>query len=73
MDIDRPHWDLTKPLNAKLGPLANNGGPTQTLLPQSGSPTINHGSNALVPRAHRGSRGSPRIVVGVVDIGAVEV
>jgi hypothetical protein len=70
--------DLTgtsaKPLNAKLGKLANNGGPTQTLLPLSGSPAINHGSNALVPQGlTTDQRGLPRIVGGVVDIGAVEV
>jgi hypothetical protein len=59
--------DLTgttaKPLNPKLAPLANNGGPTQTLLPESGSPAINHGSNALVPQGlTTDQRGLPRIV-----------
>jgi hypothetical protein len=70
--------DLTgtsaKPLNPKLGPLSNNGGPTQTLLPLSGSPAINHGSNALVPAGlTTDQRGLSRIVGGTVDIGAVEV
>jgi predicted outer membrane repeat protein len=65
---------VAKPLNPKLGPLANNGGPTQTLLPQPGSPAINHGSNALVPAGlTTDQRGLPRIVGGTVDIGAVEV
>ena len=40
---------VSHPLNPKLGSLANNGGPTATLLPQSGSPVINAGSNSLVP------------------------
>src|SRR4051812_43896359 len=33
-----------------LGPLGNNGGPTQTLQPQTGSPLIDAGSNSPVPR-----------------------
>jgi CSLREA domain-containing protein len=32
----------------KLGPLANNGGPTQTEMPQSGSPAIDEGNPAAV-------------------------
>ena len=36
-------------LNPKLGPLTGNGGPTQTMLPQAGSPVIDAGSNALIP------------------------
>ncbi len=34
------------PLAAKLGSLQNNGGPTQTFLPQFGSPAIGAGANA---------------------------
>lgn len=58
-----------------LGPLANNGGPTLTHLPQTGSPAINAGNNGLIPAGisfdQRGA-GFPRIVAGTVDIGAVE-
>ena len=58
-----------------LGPLADNGGPTQThdLLP--GSPALNAGSNSLVNAAGATTdqRGQARILSGVVDIGAVEV
>ena len=62
------------PLSAKLGSLANNGGPTQTLLPLAGSPAIDHGSNALIPSGVTlDQRGLTRIVNGTVDIGAVEV
>ncbi|HEX4796106.1 MAG TPA: choice-of-anchor Q domain-containing protein [Humisphaera sp.] len=65
---------IAAPLNAKLGPLANNGGPTQTLLPLAASPAIDHGSNALIPTGiTTDQRGLPRIINGVVDIGAVEV
>jgi len=61
-----------------LGPLTNNGGPTQTHALQYGSSAINAGSNALAVDAssvalttdQRGS-GFPRLQ-GTVDIGAVE-
>src|SRR5208337_1025368 len=64
------------PLNPGLGPLANNGGPTQTMALLRGSPAINAGSNALAVDANlttdqRGA-GFPRIVGGTVDIGAYE-
>jgi parallel beta-helix repeat protein len=62
------------PLAAKLGPLVNNGGPTQTLLPLAGSPAIDRGDNALVPAGiTTDQRGLPRVSNGTVDIGAVEV
>ena len=65
---------IANPLNAKLGTLANNGGPTQTILPLPGSPAIDHGFNALVPSGvTTDQRGLARIVNGTVDIGAVEV
>ena len=67
------------PLNPGLGPLANNGGPTQTMALLPDSPAINAGSNALAVDANgnplitdqRGI-GFPRIVNGTVDIGAYE-
>ena len=60
----------------KLGPLANNGGPTQTMALLTGSPAIDAGSNALANAAglttdQRGP-GFPRIVNSTVDIGAFE-
>jgi hypothetical protein len=54
-------------VNPQLGPLADNGGPTQTLAPQSGSPAIDAGA-AGCPATDQ--RGAPR--VGPCDIGAVE-
>jgi hypothetical protein len=62
------------PLTDKLGPLANNGGPTQTLLPLGGSPVIDQGDNALIPTGDAtDQRGLQRVSNGTVDIGAVEV
>jgi hypothetical protein len=63
-----------------IGLLANNGGPTQTIALYAGSPAIDGGSNALavdpttslaLPTDQRGI-GYPRIVAGMVDIGAYE-
>ncbi len=65
---------VAKPLNPLLGSLANNGGPTQTLLPLTGSPAIDKGSNSLIPSGtSTDQRGLPRTYNGTVDIGAVEV
>ncbi|HMU10995.1 MAG TPA: S8 family serine peptidase [Ferruginibacter sp.] len=71
---------IATPLNPQLGPLADNGGPTQTLALLTGSPAINAGSNALAADPannplvfdQRGT-GYPRIVGSSVDIGAFEV
>jgi len=57
-----------------LGPLANNGGPTQTSALLLGSPAINAGNNSLIPSGiTTDQRGYQRIVNGTVDIGAFEV
>lgn len=62
-------------IDPKLGPLADNGGPTHTMALLAGSPAFNAGSNALIPSAlstdQRGS-GFPRIFATTVDIGAYE-
>lgn len=58
------------PINALLGPLQNNGGPTQTLALLAGSPALNTGLNSAAPAADQ--RGLARIVGGTVDIGAYE-
>ncbi len=63
-----------------IGLLANNGGPTQTIALLAGSPAIGVGSNALAVDPTTGQPlvydqrgvGYPRIVAGMVDIGAYE-
>ena len=57
-------------VDPQLGPLAVNGGPTQTMLPAIGSPVIDAGDNTGAPSTDQ--RGLPRPVNGVTDIGAVE-
>jgi Ca2+-binding RTX toxin-like protein len=69
----------TQPIDPLLAPLANNGGPTQTLALLPGSPAIDAGEDALAldPNANplttdqRGP-GFPRVLGGAVDIGAFE-
>jgi hypothetical protein len=54
---------------ALLGPLGDNGGPTPTMLPGSGSPAINAGKNCA-PQDQRGhTRPTP---AGPCDLGSVE-
>jgi len=70
--------DLAPGTNPNVGALANNGGPTQTLLPQAGSPLID-----AIPTASCQSDGATGVTTdqrGVTrpqgpgcDIGAVEV
>jgi hypothetical protein len=66
----------TNPLDPKLGPLANNGGPTRTMVLLAGSKAIDAGDNPSLPATDQ--RGSPRKKDGngdgiaVVDIGAFE-
>ncbi len=60
---------------AGLGPLADNGGLTETHAPQTGSPAIDSGDNTRVPGGvTTDQRGPsfPRIVNVTVDKGAVE-
>ena len=59
-------------IDPKLGPLQNNGGPTDTHFLLAGSPAIDSGDPAYVPGPTTDQRGDPR-VVAVIDIGAVEV
>ena len=54
-----------------LGPLANNGGETDTMALLTGSPAINAGDSALCPATDQ--RGFPRPQLGGCDIGAFEV
>jgi hypothetical protein len=56
----------------KLGPLADNGGPTQTNALLPGSPAIDAGDNTGAPMWDQRGPGYPRIVNGTIDIGAFE-
>jgi hypothetical protein len=59
-------------VNPKLGPLQNNGGPTQTMALLAGSPAIDAGDNTNAPAYDQRGPGYPRIVNGTIDIGAFE-
>jgi hypothetical protein len=63
----------SNPIDPKLGPLADNGGPTLTMALLPGSPAIDAGDNTDAPMWDQ--RGAPfrRIVNGTIDIGAFEV
>jgi len=74
-------YDLTgtasKPLDPKLSPLGNYGGPTQTMALLPGSPALNAGWSALAVDGNDNplttdQRGLPRIYGPSVDIGAYE-
>ena len=60
--------DRTGITDPKLGPLANNGGPTFTHLPQAGSPAIDTGDTPLTVD----QRGESRPKGRADDIGSVE-
>jgi len=64
-------------VDPQLGGLANNGGPTQTLMPNAGSPAIGVGSNSQNFAYDQRGPGFPRDAnamggAGNVDIGAVQ-
>ena len=63
--------------NPMLGPLTYNFGPTQTMMPSSGSPAIDAGSNTASDNIDltTDQRSAPfvRVWNGIVDLGAVEV
>ncbi len=59
-------------MDAKLGSLDNNGGPTQTIALLAGSPAIDAGSNPLALTSDQCGY-SPRTIDGYTDIGAYEL
>jgi hypothetical protein len=60
--------------NPNLVGLANNGGPTLTMLPSFTGPAIDKGNTADAAGLLSDQRGFvPRIVNGTVDLGAVEI
>ena len=60
------------PIDPLLGPLQDNGGPTQTHALMPGSPAIDAGNNAYATDWDQRGEGFPRIVNGIIDIGAFE-
>jgi hypothetical protein len=58
------------PVDPRLAPIGNYGGPTQTMLPFGNSPVINAGRSDFIYPTDQ--RGQSRPVAGVGDIGAVE-
>ena len=63
----------TVALDAIIGVLADNGGPTQTHLLAAGSPAVDAGDNALIPAdVTNDQRGVARVQGAQVDVGAVE-
>src|SRR5262249_5119416 len=61
------------PIDPRLGPLQDNGGPTLTCALLPGSPAIDAGNNAYATDFDQRGPGYPRIVGGTIDIGAFEV
>jgi hypothetical protein len=59
-------------VNPLLGPLQNNGGPTETLALMAGSPARDAGDPNFTGPPYTDQRGQPRVVNGRVDIGAYE-
>jgi hypothetical protein len=60
------------PIDPLLGPLQDNGGPTMTHALLAGSPAIDAGNNAYATVWDQRGEGFPRIVNGIIDIGAFE-
>jgi hypothetical protein len=69
--------NMTTPLDPRLGPLADNGGPTMTHALFPGSPAIDAGNNTGAPSTDQRGTLRPRDGngdgVAVVDIGAFEL
>jgi hypothetical protein len=63
----------SNPIDPKLGPLQNNGGPTFTMALLPGSPAIGAGDPTDAPMYDQRGPGFPRAVNGKIDIGAFEV
>jgi probable HAF family extracellular repeat protein len=61
------------PLDPKLGPLQDNGGPTQTMALLPSSPAIAAGDPTDAPPTDQRGPGYQRVVHGIIDIGAFQV
>jgi hypothetical protein len=61
------------PIDPLLRPLQDNGGPTETMALLPGSPAIGAGDPTDAPEWDQRGPGFPRVVNGLIDIGAFEV
>src|SRR5260370_11420910 len=61
------------PIDPRLGPLQDNGGPTLTHALLAGSPAVDAGNNALATPFDQRGPGFPRVLYGAIDIGALEL
>lgn len=62
-----------EPINPMLDQLADNGGPTPTHALLATSPAIDSGDNDTAPDTDQRGAGFPRIVQGIIDLGAFEL
>jgi hypothetical protein len=69
-NIDGSALGVISGQSPRLGPLQNNGGATQTQVPQAGSPAIDQGDNASCPPIDQ--RGFRRPIGPSCDLGSVE-
>lgn len=69
---NKPPLPTDLAVDPKLGPLQHNGGPTQTMLPLSGSPVIGQGNNQQGDKFDQRGQGYPRVSGTSVDIGAIQ-
>jgi hypothetical protein len=60
-------------VDAHLGPLQNNGGPTQTMALLAGSPAIGTADNALAPATDQRGVARSDVAGELTDIGAFEL
>lgn len=70
---DNFNGTIVSSADPNLGALADNGGPTQTMLPGVGSPALGAGNVAAAGSLATDQRGLARITNGAIDIGSVQV
>jgi len=63
----------SNPIDPELGPLQDNGGPTQTMALLPDSPALADGDTTDAPEWDQRGPGYARIVDGMIDIGAFEL
>ena len=69
-NVALPPGTLT--VDPMLGPLRDNGGPTRTRMPMTGSPVVDAGNNVQGTAADQRGNGFARTIGAAPDIGAVE-